>query len=61
MIGQELYSDCCLRRFNNSRRCSSSKTNSLLRSLMIEVFDERRVRFNEDDEEEDRIARKDNQ
>jgi hypothetical protein len=25
----------------------------------MEVFDERRVRFNDDEEEEDRIARKD--
>lgn len=49
-----LLSDCCLRRFKSSKRCSSSKINSLFRSLMKDVFEKRRVRF---DDEVDRIAR----
>jgi hypothetical protein len=56
--GNELSSDCCLRRFNNSKRCSSSNTNSLLRSFKNEVFDERCIRFDDDDDDdEDRIAK----
>ncbi len=47
--------DCCLRRFNNSIRCSSSKINSLFFSLIVDVFEERRVRF---DDEEDRTTRR---
>ncbi len=39
---------CCLRRFNNSKRCSSSKIYSLFLSLVVEVFEERRVRFDVD-------------
>jgi len=46
---------CCLRRFNNSIRCSSSKINSLFFSLIVDVFEERRVRF---DDEEDRTTRR---
>jgi hypothetical protein len=46
---------CCLRRFNNSIRCSSSKINSLFLLLIVDVFEERRIRF---DEEEDRTSRR---
>ena len=48
------YSGCCLRRFNSSIRCSSSKINSLFFSIAVDVLAERRVRL---DIEQDRIAR----
>lgn len=54
----ELCSDCCLRRFNNSNRCSSSNTNSLLRSFNNEFFEKRRIRFDDVVKEvNDRIAK----
>jgi hypothetical protein len=49
--------NCCLRRFNNSNRCSSSKIYSLLRSFRKDVLEKRRIRF--DVIELDRIAKQD--
>lgn len=35
------------KRFNNSTRCSSSKIISLFLSLIVEVFEQRRIRFDD--------------
>ena len=54
VIGDDVYSACCLRRFNKSKRCSSSNINSLFRSFKNDVFDERFIRFID---EKSRIAK----
>ena len=49
VIGAAACPGCCFRRFNNSSKCSSSKIYSLSLLLIGDVFDERRVRFDEED------------